>query len=163
MKNYSASKHKINQIWNKQQDVDNIKNTKDYSTSQKEKEGLVSNLNFVESDWILCTKTEIYPAPDNCFKFSFTTNLNLNIQEKYLQNIEYALVFKGAVVSYKQLESEEYIIGSYNPNLTFKKLDTNLYQLNILDTGVREGTDDVYVKLLVSIKNLQYKEINKYE
>jgi len=163
MRNYSSSKHKIHQIWNEQQNIDNIKNTKNYDISQKEKQGLVSNLNFAETDWIICTKTIIHPSPDNCFEFSFTISLNLNIQEKYLQNVEYALAFKGNVVSYKELESEDYIIGNYNPNLIFVKLATNLYQFSISGTGVGEGTEDVFIKLLISTKNKPYKSIEKYD
>ena len=169
MNNYEKSSKKIDKLINKQQDTDNIIRTKDYELQGLHVSQLAGKITYLESDWVLCTKTKTYTS-DNCFTFSFSFSVNLTISEKNLLNVEHAVLFKGDVIPYKELESEtsekdeSVVYGEYNPNLTLTKLGENKYQVSISGTGVGEGTENIYAKLILSIKNYrQYNTLNKYE
>jgi len=160
---YSNSFQKINKLINKQQGIDNTLSNKDYKLQELHESNNGKLITYLESDWLLCTKTKIY-TEDDCFKFSFIFTMNLQIPDNQLMNIDHAVLFKGEVIPYKASETETVVYGNYNPNLNFIKMADNKYEITISGTGIGEGTEDVYAKLIIAIKNYrQYNMVNKYE
>lgn len=163
MKNYEDSKQKIKKLISEQQEIENTKDSKNYTLESVIKSIDSKKVTIIESDWVECSITELYPD-DDCFLFSFLFSNNLSITEEQLMNIEHAMLFKGKVISYKETIDGSVKYGIYNPNLTFIKLGDNRYMISITGTGIGEEGSNIFAKLLILIKNYRYNNtINKYE
>jgi hypothetical protein len=161
--NYDKATKKINTLLNKQQEIDNTLSIKDYDLQKLHESSNSKKITYLESAWVLCTKTTIY-TEDDCFEFLFAFSSNLQITEKQLINVDHVVLFKGNVISHKASEEEVVVYGNYNPNLNFVKLADNKYKVTISGTGIGDGSEDIYAKLLIAIKNYrQHNTINKYE
>jgi hypothetical protein len=162
MDTYEGSKRKINKLIIKQQNIRNTIESNNYNIEIIEKYNAVQKLYFIETEWVPCLGTKY--EDEDYFTFNFSFSYDLHILESMLHNVEAIVVFKGNIISYKELIDETVVYGDYNPNINFLKIDTNTFRLTLAGSGIGQGNGEVYAKLLISAKNYhQYKTIKKYE
>lgn len=165
MKNYENTSHKINNLWNQESQIKNNVDKVNYIVEKISLENSILTYNLYESDWLLCSQT-IY-EDDNVFAFNFTFNYEITINEDNLDNIDYAVILKGNnIINYKTLLNGAVLTNSNRgvSNAIFNKIEENRYVMVVTGIGVAEGTDAVYVKLLITFKNKEIiKTIKKHE
>jgi hypothetical protein len=162
MATYEGSKRKIDKLINKQQNIANTINSKNYNIEFIKLDNQTQKLYFIETEWVPCLGTKY--EEEDYFTFSFSFSYDLHILENMLNNVEAVVVFKGNIISYKELSDETVVYGDYNPNLNFLKIDIGTFRLALVGSGIGQGTGEVYAKLLISVKNYhQYNTIKKYE